>query len=431
MTLPDTPSSDAQPVAAANALQLHDARPFFEKALVHGVQHGILDADRLAAINTDAPKGMVQIARYFGSEFLRPELEKARDRMVNLISLYLLDTTGGDFTKAAVSLRDHSFLSRSKGGSDMLKRLIALPESSNFGMAGYADAETPLLALWSLRSHADYQAELARRTHIGQALHAAQWLAEQYALDTDELEAAGADAEAVIRTGLLMQALAPQAMEQGEWPHAAAFEKRITALRKKKLAVPAQLRLPVGVPADLRDALRAQCATVLADLPKLLDATASLRTLLRPTGAFRARYFLLDDPLAAVDDYHRSLDDLEQEDGEPPQPASKTWIKATGGNDDEHSLLTLFLCLAAGAPKKTLLTEKTAASLVRKIRKAGLQPALANEFIQSHAPGAYQQDYLALWAGFVQDAEKTLASDMDYQMHDALALLRRECHVVA
>ena len=410
--------------APSSALSLHDARPFLEKALAHGVQHGIIDADRLAAINTDAPKGMVQIARYFGSEFLRPELEKARDRMVNLISLYLLDTTGGDLNKAAASLRDHSFLSRSKGGSDMLKRLIALPESSNFGLAGYADAETPLLALWSLRSHADYQAELARRTQIAAAIDAAQWLAEQADLDPDELGAAGADAEAVIRAGLLMRALGLE-----DWPNAVAFEKRVTALRKKQWPAPTALRLPAGLPADLRAVVQVHCASVLADLPKLLDATTSLRALLRPTGAFRARYFLLDDPLAEVDDYHHSLDGAE-EGGEPPQPASKTWIKTTQGNDDEHSLLTLFLCLAAGAPKKTLLTEKTAASLVRKIRKTGLQPALANAFIASHAPGLYQQDYLALWASFVQESQKTLSSDMDYQMHDALALLRSECNVV-
>lgn len=410
------------------ALQLHDARPFFEKALVHGVQHGILDAAKLQAINTDAPKGMVQIARYFGSEFLRPELEKARDRMVNLISLYLLDTTGGDVAQAAVSLRDHSFLSRSKGGSDMLKRLIAMPESSNFGMAGSTDAETPMLALWSLRSHAEYRAELARRTLIAHAIGAAEWLAEQCGLDTGELEAAGADAEAVIRTGLLLHALAPKTLQQDEWPHALAFEKLVIALRKKNHAPPAQLSLPPGLPYELRDAVQAQCAAVLADLPKLLDPTVSLRTLLRPLGGFRARYFLLDDPLAEVEHFHRSLDALE-EGGEPPQPASKTWAKLTQGNEDEHSLLTLFLCLAAGAPKKTLLTEKAAASLVRKVRKNGLQPELATEFIRSHAPGAYQADYLALWNSFVQESIRTLTSDMDYQMHEALALLRRECHV--
>src|SRR3989344_5334858 len=149
MTIDEQSSTQA---AGANTLQLHDARPFFEKALAYGVQHGVIGADKLAAIN----------------------------------------------------LRDHSLLARSKGGSDMLKRLIGMPESSNFGMAGYADAETPLLAVWSLRSHADYRAELARRTQIAQAIHAAQWLAEQFDLDPDELEAAGADAEAVIRTGLLM-----------------------------------------------------------------------------------------------------------------------------------------------------------------------------------------------------------------------------------
>ncbi|MFI8617099.1 hypothetical protein ACIGHN_16495 [Acidovorax sp. NPDC077693] len=427
MTLPHTPPTDSP--AAPGALQLHDARPFFDKALAYGVAHGIIGADRLAAIHTDAPKGMVQIARYFGSEFLRPELEKARDRMVNLVSLYLLDTTGGDLHEAAVSLRDNSFLSRSKGGSDMLKRLIAMPESSNFGMAGYADAETPLLAVWSLRSHADYRAELARRTQTAAAIGAARWLAQQYDLDEDELEAAGADAEAVIRTGLLMQALAPRAMELGEWPNAVAFDKLVTALRKKKVAAPVTLRVPAGLPADLRGAVEAQCAAVLADLPRLLDTAAPLRNLLRPTGTFRAQYFLLDDPLAEVDDYHRSLDELDA-DEEPPQPASKTWTKTVQGNDDEHSLLTLFLCLAAGVPKKTLLTEKTAASLVRKVRKSGWQPALATDFIQGHASGVHQQDYATLWAGFVQDAEKTLLSDMDYQMHDALALLRRECNVV-
>ena len=55
-------------------VSLFDARPFFEKALAYGIQHGIIAPAKLEAINAEAPKGMVQIARYFGSEFLRPEL---------------------------------------------------------------------------------------------------------------------------------------------------------------------------------------------------------------------------------------------------------------------------------------------------------------------------------------------------------------------
>ena len=54
-----------------------------------------------------------------------------------------------------------------------------------------------------------------------------------------ELEAAGADAEAVIRTGLVLQALAPKAMALGEWPNAASFEKLLVALRRALKKPPA------------------------------------------------------------------------------------------------------------------------------------------------------------------------------------------------
>ena len=112
---------------AASTVSLFDSRPFFEKALQYGVQHGLLDQAKLDEIAADAPKGMVQIARYFGSEFLRPELERARDRIINLVSLHLQTASAGDLQAAATLLRDHSFLSRSKAGSDMLKALIVMP----------------------------------------------------------------------------------------------------------------------------------------------------------------------------------------------------------------------------------------------------------------------------------------------------------------
>ena len=98
--------SHPTPPSAASQVAMFDGRAFFEKALVFGVQHGILDQPRLDAIATDAPKGMVQIARYFGSEFLRPEIEKAKDRIVNLVSLNLELLSGGDLAKAAQALRE-------------------------------------------------------------------------------------------------------------------------------------------------------------------------------------------------------------------------------------------------------------------------------------------------------------------------------------
>src|SRR5665647_3868045 len=179
------------PNVSPASISLYDARPFFEKALQFGVKNGIIDTQKLDIICTEAPKGMVQIARYYGNEFLRPDLEKAKDRIVNLVSLYLESSTGGDLRLAAESLRDHSFLSRSKGGSDLLKGLIAMPQNSHFGMnerGGFTDEHIPLLAKWTLRSLADYQAELAKRSQVAQVIDAAIWLADALGMEASDLE---------------------------------------------------------------------------------------------------------------------------------------------------------------------------------------------------------------------------------------------------
>ena len=168
------------PAAADQSLALFDSRPFFEKALQHGLRHGLFSPEKLAALRQEGPKGMVQIARYFGTEYLRPDLERARDRLVNLVSLYLEETSGGDLQRAAEDLRDHSLLSRSKGGSEMLKALIAMPQNTHFGMqerAGFRDEHIPLLAKWSLRSLPEVHAERARRTQAARTVGAALWMA--------------------------------------------------------------------------------------------------------------------------------------------------------------------------------------------------------------------------------------------------------------
>ena len=404
------------PIAAGgdNTVALFDARPFFEKALAYGIAHGLLDQSKLDAIATEAPKGMVQIARYFGTEYLRPELEKARDRIVNLVSLNLEWNSGGDLHQAAQALRDHSFLSRSKGGSDMLKALIALPQNSHFGMnehTGFTDDHIPQLAKWSLRSLADYQAELSKRQQVAQVIDAALWLADALGMDAHELEEAGRDAEAVIRTALLVLA-----NRQTQLPDWAAFEKMVALLRKKNTAgKPVAVPMPKNLPAEYARAVDALRQTVIADLPRILDTTLPARRLFDQTPAFMGRYFWVEDALAEVDHFERET--------------SAAWNKATGGHSDDSSLLTLFLTVAAGAPRKTLLTAKSAATLVRKIRKTGLQSALATEFILQNAPEPHQSDYLQLWEDFLHDALPTLQSDRDDAHNDALALLRRDCNV--
>ncbi len=396
-----------------STVSLFDARSFFEKALVHGVQHGIIAPEKIEAMNADAPKGIVQIARYFNSEFLRPELEKAKDRMVNLISLYLEHSTGGDLQQAAESLRDHSFLSRSKGGSDMLKALIAMPQNTHFGMnegGGFTNNHIPQLATWALRPLTDYQLELAQRSQVALVLDAAIWLAQTLGLEADDLSEAGPDAEAVIRTVLLVSAL-----KRTQMPDWVAFEKMVLDLRKKHAAQPLNMPLPKKLPEHLKPTVEALRQSVLSDLPRMLDAQVAPRKLFGHTPAFMGRYFWVEDMVSEVDDFDRS--------------ASKAWQKVTGGHQDDSSLLTLFLCVAAGAAPKTLLTEKGATALVRKIRKTGLKPELVGPYIDNHAPAQHQDDYRSLWHHFIEDALPTLKSDHIHALTDAVALLRRECHV--
>ena len=396
-------------------LSLYDARPFFEKALQYGIQHRILGSDKLDAIQADAPKGMVQIARYFGSEFLRPELEKARDRIVNLVSLYLESSTNGDLEAAAVSLRDHSFLSRSKGGSDMLKAMIAMPQNSHFGMneqGGFRDDHIPQLAKWSLRSLAEVQAELAKREQVATVIDAALWMAAELGLDADDLEEAGKDAEAVIRTALLVQATRGRKL-----PDWVAFDKMIASLRKKYAATPASfsLSLPKNLPPEFHGVVSQAQQSILRDAAKILDPKLATRKLFDHMPAFMGRYFWLEDGLSEVDHHERSN--------------ASAWDKLTGGNSDDSSLLTLLFCLAAHAAPKTLLTEKSAATLLRKVQKAGFKPEAASEFITANAPAQYQNDYQKLWASFVDEAGNTFDSDAVGAFDDALALLRRECNI--
>ena len=410
-TLKNNSMSDA---IAPSSVSLYDARPFFEKALQHGIQNHIIDSSKLEAIQADAPKGMVQIARYFGTEFLRPELEKAKDRMVNLVSLYLEHTFDGDLQEAAMSLNEHSFLSRSKGGSDLLKAMIAMPQNSHFGMnerGGFRDDHIPQLAKWSLCSLADYQAELAKRQQVALVIDAAIWLANALGLDADDLEEAGKDAEAVIRTALLVMAC--RGTRLPDW---VGFDKMIAGLRAKFAGNPSELKiaLPKKLPGEFIELVTGVQLSIMRDAAKILDTKLPARKLFDQTPAFIGRYFWLEDALSEVDHHDRSV--------------SKDWAKTTGGHTDDGSLLTLFFCLAAHAAPKTILSEKSATTLIRKIQKAGFKPEAATDFIWQQAPAQYQGDYVQLWSNFVEEAQGLLRSDAVGATDDALALLRRECN---
>ena len=399
---------------------LFDGRPFFEKALLYGLKNGLIDEVKLAAILSDAPKGIVQIARYFGTEYLRPELELAKVRMVNLISLHLEQASYGDVHAAAVLLRDHSILSRSKAGSDMLKALIVMPQNSHFGMnetRKFTDKQIPLLNKWSLRDFAEYSSELAKREKVAVLIDAATYLAHDLGLDADELHDAAKDSEAVIRTALLVYS-----MKQHEMPDWPMFEKLIKDWRQKanktsKKSVPV---IPISWPSDLPPrflkVVQELAQSIEQDLVKILDPEVSIRKLFDQTPAFIGRYFWQEDFISEVENFERSV--------------SKEWDKATNGRTDDASLLTLWMSIATASPLRCDLTEKQAKALIRKIKKNGLNSAAAVEFIQKFAPALHQDDYLKVWSDFLHEAEPLLKSDQSFAEKDGLQLLRRECNVI-
>jgi hypothetical protein len=264
--------------------------------------------------------------------------------------------------------------------------------------------------------------ELAQRSQAEAVLEAAVWLADELGLDEAQLQEAGCDGEAVIRTSLLVLSanMSTKSLKINKMPDWPAFEKLIVALRKK----PFEVKMPAQLPKALQTVVASVRQSVLADWPKLTDTALPARRLFQQTPAFVGRYFWVEDSLAEVDHFDRSI--------------SEAWHKATGGHDDEGSLLTLFLTMAAGGPPKTLLTEKAATALIRKIRKnqkstsmplSTFKPELASDFIRDHAPAEHQADYEQLWQSFLEDALATLQSDFDYELNDALALLRRECNL--
>ena len=397
--------------ANSNKVSLYDGRPFFEKALHFGVQNGIIEPAKLGTILDDAPKGVVQIADFFGSQYLRPDMETALVRMVNLASLYLEEKTGSNVEQAAQSLRDNSILSHSRGGSEMLKKLFALPEDAIIG--NYRSGQVKdFLEKWSRLTPAAYRKELKKRLSAQDEIGAALWLAEQSGMSADALE--NEAAELVIRTALLLR-LSGSATDS--MPTAFEFAQLIDTLRTKGITASAQKRAKL-IPAEMPEqyqliADRLRKKIIKTDIPEILDPSTTLAALL---DKLKQKYYLRTD----------GADDVSNFDA----IVSKDWVRVTEGKSDSDSLLTLFLCLAAGSAPKTKLSEKAARDIVKKIRQDGVNPALVHAYIEQFAPYEMREGLVILWDEFFEEAEKYLLDDWDAKFTEALTFLKHNCTIL-
>jgi hypothetical protein len=410
----------AKPRAKAATLSTYDARPFFDKALAHGVQNGLIDSSVLQALRIDGAKGMVQIAGFFGTAFLRANLDAARNRLIALASLYLEDYSGGDLHKAAMSLRDNSFLSHSRGGSEMLKKLHAMPKSTLFGDRE-AEPVKDFLDEWSmhgLRIFSLYRVAFAERQGIAQVLDAAAWFAAQMGIARSSLAINSADdrylasAEAVIRTAILQRIGKDSAC-----PNRADFARLVLGLRKKSAVAGLKKMLkttPEDIPEAFRDLekkIRRQIEQY--DLPKMIDEDIALDVLLNE---LEARYFLRPTGIEEVSEYDAMV--------------SAEWHKVMKGRIEPDARLTVFLCLAAGTPPKPTLSETAAKAMVRKLRANGIDSKAVQNFIEQSAPYDLRESLLALWKDeFLLDAELALLDASDSKCIAAMKFLRENCSI--
>lgn len=410
--------------AHQQAIALYDDRPFFETALRHGVRNAIITRAKIEAINAEAPKGLVQIAEAFGSKYLRPEIETARKRIVNLASLYLLETSQGDLDIAAKLIRDNTFLTLSRGGSGLLKSLFAMPEYALLGREQKGRVEE-FLEVWSLKEKPqEYRNLLAHRQANALEIEAGLWFGRQMDLTQTELQEEDAEAGAVIRTGLLKMLL-----DEPDLPieNQVEFASILAELRKKLKAkkksifndlqdekIGRELLLVNTVPAKYHD-LCLQIIDEIAkrDLGLIKDAKNSLDRLVFE---LKERYYICAHELEDTSEYDALV--------------SKEWAKLTKGKTDVDSLMTLFLCIAAGATPKTSIQEKNAKTMVKKIREQGLQVDETINWIKNTAPHEKQEGLLEDWEKFVEEANIYLLDDWDTNYSGALRFLREHCHVV-
>lgn len=391
---------------ATSAIATVDRRPYLEKAIRFGLQEGILSASRLDSIRQDGPKGIVQIANHFGTAHLRTDLENARERMVNLVSLYLEESSGGDLQLAALALRDKSFLSLSKGGSDLLKMLHAMPDSTLIGaynalpedQKNFLNDKT-FAAPLTLKQYRD---ERELRAACQRQIGLAGWLGKKLGLSKDDLDSVVADT--VIRSALLVIFIKEAALEI---PGRTGLAKLLQAARKKtaKLDESRFNAFLANGPEDFQQAARAAMSKFVSMIiPALRASDKSADALLH--GEAAGDYFVNES--------------IGEEIGEYDQLVAKEWHRVTKGDgDDSNVVATIFLFVATGFAPKASALQREAKEIIQTFRKSGFNSAAVIDYIDAHAPHEMRDELKNLWHEDLRPEAETHLADIDPEMPDS------------
>ena len=411
-----TKSLQSKMATKKNALTAVDRRSFFEQALAFGIENEILTENTLEKIRMDGGKGLVQIANFFGTAHLMANLESAALRMINLISLFLESQSASDLRRAAISLRDQSLLSHSKGGSDMLKRLNAMP-SSTFLFAHSVSAEEEKTFL-NERSYAlpmtvtEYQKAVDSRQQIKSTIDFAKWAARQMHADLNDYEIYSA--EELIYSALLVWYAGKTS---DTYPTEAGFVRLLTDMRKTSFK-PSLKNVEQALstaPDKLRDLAAGMMQNFVQNVLPIVHSN-----LIKPVEFIRGDHIGIFCFRTDVDDDSGELDKL----------VSKEWVRLTKGQQEQETIATIFLLVATGQAPKASLLKKEAVRLITQFRETGFNSEWVLAFIDSHVPHQEQEELIAQWEeDILPDAQLYLSdpTNNDTHMDRALEHIRQTC----
>lgn len=403
----------------ANAIASYDNAPFFEKVLRYAVQTHIIDQERITEIIDDAATGSLQIAEYFGeSTHLRKSLETSMQRMVSLVSLYLEDVTDAELDAAAQLLKEKPFRSLSRGGSQMLKALYSLPEDEHFG-SPRMDTERDFLkkCLSKVLSVAKYRQTISDCERYKRNITLATLLVKKLGASITELNDMHASSQHVIRTSLLSLAYGAKkvAANKSKFPDEAALFDIFSSIRKEWALlgdVTYASKFMDDVPTEYQAYAKELLVSIQKeDLPLIADQSQALEVVHNKLK--NSKYFYLHNPLNSLSIFDKTV--------------AADWFKLTGDNDDA-SLLTLFLCTAAGVDRKSTLKVFEAKKAASNIRDNGL---LQNEVLNliKTAPHDDVEQLTSLWNDFVDEASPFLFDSSDEKLLEAMMYLEERCNI--
>ncbi|MBK7847079.1 MAG: hypothetical protein IPJ73_07045 [Zoogloea sp.] len=370
---------------ADTALTTVDTRPYFERVLCHALQEGLVDGPRLHALRREGAKGIVQLATYFGTPNLRPELEAARTRLVTLVGLALEAESGGKIEVAGCLLRDKTLLALSKAGADRLRKLHTLPTERLLGAPEvFRESEKDFLARCTADSpmtYARYLAEQVTRERNKDYIDATYWLVGRLGVAREDADEWHVFCESVINSALLV--LLCERKPAGFFSVERFMKLHEAARKKRSASVPALDAWLEEAPQGVRKLLQRESARFVAEvLPVIREFSAT--EIYRNQDRFSGLFFFDTS----------SVNEITHHD----KACAEAWTRITG-NQGEHTDVQcgVLLMVATGLEPTRSLLKRDATRIWDRFRESGFDEAAVARFIDNVVPFEYQSDVRRLW----------------------------------